>query len=279
MSADRALVAVTVLTAFPDLLAGVRADGMVRIALEKVAAELRVVHLRDHTVDRHRTVDDYPYGGGPGMVLKVEPVARALETLPAARQPREVILLTPQGEPLRQTFFEQRATGCDLVLVCGRYKGVDERIRSLVDRELSLGDFVLSGGEVAAMAVIDGLMRLIPGVPGDLDSARGDSFATGILDSAYYTRPEVWREQAVPPVLLSGHHAEIRRWRRQDALARTLARRPDLLAGAALDEEDRRYLRALGWSSPTGGQRARNETDGSDGAPAKRAPRRAGDGG
>lgn len=241
-------VTVTVLTGFPALFGSLDAEGMIRIACEKGLAEVRIVNLRDHTDDRHRTIDDAPYGGGPGMVLKVEPVARALAALPPPRGPRETILLSPQGEPLTQAFFESRAESSDLVLLCGRYKGVDERIRGLVDREISLGDFVLSGGELAAMVVIDGLLRLIPGVLGDLDSARGDSFSSGLLDCAYYTRPEIWQDQAVPPVLLSGHHAEVRRWRRRDALERTLRRRPDLLAGAALTEEDARHLRALGWT-------------------------------
>jgi len=240
--------AITVLTGFPGLFAGLDAEGMIRIALEKGLATLRIVNLRDYADDRHRTIDDAPYGGGPGMVLKVEPVARALAALPPPAGPREVILLSPQGESLTQAFFEQRAGGADLVLVCGRYKGVDERIRGLVDREVSLGDFVLSGGELAAMVVIDGLLRLIPGVLGDLDSARGDSFSSGLLDCAYYTRPEVWEGRGVPPVLLSGHHGEVGRWRRRDALERTLRRRPDLLAGAALSDEDARHLRELGWA-------------------------------
>jgi len=261
---------VTVLTGFPALFGSLAAEGIIRIALEKGLARLEIVNLRDYTEDRHRTIDDYPYGGGPGMVLKIEPVARALADI-AGREGRqearregergttpgdggtdreggrEVILLSPQGKPLTQEFFERRADAHDLILICGRYKGIDERIRALADTEVSLGDYVISGGELGAMVLIDGLFRLIPGVLGDFDSARGDSFSTGILDCAYYTRPESWREQAVPEVLLSGNHGAIRRWRREDALRRTFERRPDLLAGAELDEEDRRFLRALGW--------------------------------
>lgn len=243
-------VMITVLTGFPALFGSLAVEGMIRVALEKGLAALRIVPLRDFTDDRHRSIDDYPYGGGPGMVLKVEPVARALASLPAPAGSREVVLLSPQGGPLTQEFLERRAEGADLVLLCGRYKGVDERIRSLVDREVSLGDFVLSGGEVAAMALIDGILRLIPGVLGDLDSARGDSFSSGLLDCGYYTRPETWEGITVPPVLLSGNHAEVRRWRRRDALARTWQRRPDLLAGARIDEDDRRFLRELGWPGP-----------------------------
>jgi tRNA (guanine37-N1)-methyltransferase len=247
VSAEAPQVAITVLTGFPALFAGLDAEGIVRIALEKRFAELRIVNLRDYTDDRHRTIDDYPYGGGPGMILKVEPVARALDALPAPAGRREVVLLSPQGEPLTQRFLEERATGIDLVLICARYKGADERIRSRVDREVSLGDFVISGGELAAMVVIDGLLRLIPGVLGDLDSARGDSFSSGLLDCSHYTRPETWEGLTVPEVLISGHHGEIRRWRRREALRRTLERRPDLLRTADLDQEDRRFLAELGW--------------------------------
>jgi tRNA (guanine37-N1)-methyltransferase len=268
-------VGITVLTGFPDLFGSLVAEGMIRIAVEKGLATLRIVNLRDYTDDRHRTIDDNPYGGGPGMVLKVEPVARALADLPAPAARREVVLLTPQGEALTQAFLEERADEVALVLICGRYKGVDERIRGLVDREVSLGDFVLSGGELAAMVIIDGILRLVPGVMGDLDSARGDSFSSGLLDCAYYTRPETWEGQGVPPVLLSGDHAAIRRWRRGDALARTLRRRPDLLAQLPLDAQDVRVLRELGWRGESAagtktmedgaGAERRSRTDGGDG--------------
>jgi tRNA (guanine37-N1)-methyltransferase len=254
VSPETPRVAVTVLTGFPALFAGLDAEGIVRIALAQGRATLRIVNLREHTDDRHRSIDDYPYGGGPGMVLKVEPVARALAALPEPVAQREVILLSPQGEPLTQGFFEARAGDLDLVLICGRYKGADERIRALADREVSLGDFVISGGELAAMVVIDGLLRLIPGVLGDLDSALGDSFTSGLLDCAYYTRPESWEGKSVPETLLSGNHAEIRRWRRRDALQRTLQRRPDLLQRAELDVEDRRFLAELGWRGETRGR-------------------------
>jgi tRNA (guanine37-N1)-methyltransferase len=233
VSADLAPVSITVLTGFPTLFGSLDTEGMVRVALRQGAARLRIVNLRDYTDDRHRTIDDTPYGGGPGMVLKV-------------------ILLSPQGDPLTQGFLAERARGADLVLICGRYKAVDERVREFVDAELSLGDFVISGGELAAMVIIDGILRLIPGVLGDLDSALGDSFSAGILDCAYYTRPEEFRGRPVPEVLRSGHHAEIEKWRRQDALRRTLERRPELLAQVPLSQDDRQWLTERGWSPEAG---------------------------
>jgi tRNA (guanine37-N1)-methyltransferase len=263
VSAEQAPVTITVLTGFPALLGSLDAEGMIRVALDRRRAALRIVNLRDYTDDRHRSIDDQPYGGGPGMVLRVEPVVRALEALPAPSGAREVILLSPKGRRLGQEFLSRCARGTDLVLICGRYKAVDERIRDFVDGEISLGDFVISGGELAAMVVIDGILRLIPGVLGDLDSALSDSFSTGILDCGYYTRPESFRGREVPPVLLSGHHAQIAKWRREDALKRTLRRRPDLLDGARLDDDDRQYLMRHGWS----GRRDRAESGGTTGRP------------
>lgn len=221
---------------------------MIRVAREKGLVEIRIVALRDYAEDSHRTIDDYPYGGGPGMILKVEPVAKALDSLPAPAGPRrQTILLSPQGERLDQERVHEIMSAGDIVLLAGRYKGFDERIRTLVNREVSVGDYVLSGGEPAALVLVDAMTRLIPGVLGDYDSARGDSFEEKRLDCAYYTRPEVFRGMRVPPVLLSGHHAEVDRWRRRDALARTLARRPDLLVDAELTEEDHQVLADLGW--------------------------------
>lgn len=252
MSAQDAPVVITVITGFPTLFGSLDTEGMIRVALEKGMARLRIVNLRDYTDDRHRSIDDYPYGGGPGMVLKAGPVARALEALPEARRRREIVLLSPQGRTLRQDFLQERGGGTDLVLICGRYKAVDERIRDFVDQEISLGDYIISGGELAAMVVIDGILRLIPGVLGDLDSALGDSFSASVLDCAYYTRPEAFRGQSVPEVLLSGNHAEIRKWRRRDALLRTLKRRPGLLKRASLSCEDMEFLASHGWSERPG---------------------------
>ena len=184
------------------------------------------------------------------MVLKAEPVIRALEALPEPEHNRRVVLMSPKGRVLSQDYLARHAEGSDLVLICGRYKAVDERVRDFIDDEISLGDFVISGGELAAMVIIDGIVRLIPGVLGDLDSALGDSFTCGLLDCAYYTRPEVLRERAVPPVLLSGNHAKIDQWRRQDALKRTLERRDDLLQQTSLDRDDKRFLHSHGWSDP-----------------------------
>ncbi|MFC1572463.1 tRNA (guanosine(37)-N1)-methyltransferase TrmD [Candidatus Eisenbacteria bacterium] len=248
MSELRSPVTITVLTGFPTLLGSLDTEGMIRVALDKRLATLRIVNLRDYTGDRHRSIDDRPFGGGPGMVLKVEPVVRALEALPPPRGERRVALMSPKGRILRQEFLEECARGTDLVLVCGRYKAVDERVRDYVDEEISLGDYVISGGELAAMVIIDGIVRMIPGVLGDLDSALGDSFSSGILDCGYYTRPEIFREKSTPEVLLSGHHKEIRKWRRKEALLRTLKRRPGLLENAALSEEEKRLLKDHGWS-------------------------------
>ena len=236
-------VTITVLTGFPGMFGSLAIEGMIRVALDRGKAALRVINLRDYTDDRHRTIDDRPFGGGPGMILRVEPVVRALEDLPAPAGRREVILLSPKGRALGQRWLEAHAEpGTELVLICGRYKAVDERIRAYIDGEISLGDYVISGGELAAMVIIDGVLRMIPGVLGDLDSALGDSFSTGILDCAYYTRPELFREQATPAVLLSGHHAEIGRWRRRDALRRTLERRPELLEGISLSRDEKDWL-------------------------------------
>lgn len=238
-----------VLTGFPRIFEGPLDDGMIRVAREKGSVDIRIVHLRDYADDSHRSIDDYPYGGGPGMILKVEPVSRALDALPPPeRGRRETVLLSPQGERLDQALVHRIAEAGDVVLLSGRYKGIDERIRSMVTREVSLGDYILSGGELGALVLIDAMVRLIPGVLGDFDSAMGDSFESGILDSSYYTRPEEFRGARVPPVLLSGNHGMITHWRRRDALARTLARRPDLLADAPLTEEDHRDLAELGWS-------------------------------
>lgn len=210
--------------------------------------EFRVVNLRDYTDDGHRSIDDYPYGGGPGMILKVEPVVRALEDLPPALVGRrEVVLLTPQGERLAQPLVRRMGGSGDVVLITGRYKGLDERIRTFVTREVSIGDYILSGGEPAALVLADALSRLVPGVLGDIESAETDSFETGILDSGYYTRPEVFRGLRVPEVLLTGNHGRIAQERRRDALERTLRRRPDLLESAAMTAGEEDWLRNIGW--------------------------------
>jgi tRNA (guanine37-N1)-methyltransferase len=247
-------VRISVLTIFPDLFPPAFAEGMIRAAREKGVLESAIVNLRDFTDDTHRTTDDYPFGGGAGMVMKVEPIDRALASV-GAGQPgvrpagTRVVLLSPQG----RAFTQQRALACaaldHLILVCGRYKGVDERVAGhLIDEELSIGDFVLSGGEPAALCVVDAVARLLPGVVGTFDSVESDSFHSGLLDAAYYTRPAEYRGWKVPEVLLSGHHGMIARHRREESLRRTLERRPELLQRTGLTDEDLRYLRGLGWS-------------------------------
>jgi tRNA (guanine37-N1)-methyltransferase len=223
-----------VITIFPGLVEAVLAEGVIGRARARGLVDIRARDLRDYTGDRHRTVDDVPYGGGPGMVLKPEPLFRAVETLEAERGPASaVILLTPQGRPFTHAEAERLSRLERLVLIAGRYEGVDERVAEhLVTDEISIGDYVLTGGELAALVVIDAAARLVPGVVGDAGSVVADSFAWGQLDHPHYTRPAVFRGWTVPDVLLSGHHGEVDRWRREERLRRTRARRPDLLASA-----------------------------------------------
>ena len=239
---------ISILTIFPDFFPGPLAEGMIRAAREKGRLEVQIVPLRDFTDDTHRTTDDYPFGGGAGMVMKVEPIDRALASLAIGTResrPRgaRVALLSPQGRPFTQRLAIEYAALESLVLVCGRYKGVDERVsEQLVDEELSIGDFVLSGGEPAALCVVDAVARLLPDVVGAFDSVESDSFHSGLLDAAYYTRPAEYRGWKVPEVLLSGNHALIERHRRKEALRRTLERRKDLLEKQELTQEEKRLL-------------------------------------
>ena len=215
-----------VLTLFPEAFPGLLGAGVTGRALQSGAIHLEVHQLRDYAHDRHRQVDDIPYGGGAGMVLKPEPIFEAVRSR-KGRGP--VILLSPQGERLRQPLVRELATHPDLYLICGRYEGVDERVSTgLVDREISLGDYVLTGGELAAMVVIDAVSRLQEGVLGSADSPLDESFIGELLEYPHYTRPAVFEGMAVPEVLLSGHHAEIERWRRAEAEARTRRRRPEI---------------------------------------------------
>ena len=241
-----------VVTIFPAMVRQALDEGIVGRAIERKRLEVVVHDLRDFTTDRHRVVDDLPYGGGPGMVLKPEPLFRALDTIEAqdARTPM-VLLTSPQGTRLTQRVVERFSQQPRLVLLCGRYEGIDERVRSRVHEEVSIGDYVLSGGELPALVIIDAVARLVPGVVGDEQSVAEDSFGRGLLDFPHYTRPaEISAGSSgatlkVPDVLLSGNHAEIRRWRKREALARTLARRPDLLDAASLDDEEQVLLREL----------------------------------
>ncbi len=233
---------IDVVSLFPELVSAVAACGVTGRTVERGLLELGVWNPRDYTADRHRTVDDRPYGGGPGMLMKVEPVRRALQAARAVGGGK-VIYLSPQGRQLDQAAVRRFAEGGNLVLLAGRYEGIDERLVTLeVDEEWSIGDYVLSGGELAAMVIIDAVARLLPGALGDADSAEQDSFTEGLLDCPHYTRPEQVDGLQVPAVLREGNHAEIARWRRKQALGRTLERRPDLLQGLDLSDEDRRFL-------------------------------------
>ena len=236
-----------VVTIFPKMFEAVLAEGVVGRAVARGTLDVAVHDLREFTSDRHRTVDDVPYGGGPGMVMKAEPFLRAVERIRQERgEPDAVILPSPQGTPLTHHEAVRLSGFSHLVVLCGRYEGVDERVRdTVVTEELSIGDYVLSGGELPAAVVLDAVGRMVPGVVGDEASITDDSFVRGLLDCPHYTRPPVLDGHRVPGVLLSGHHGEIRRWRRQETLRRTLERRPDLLEGARLDDEERDILREL----------------------------------
>jgi tRNA (guanine37-N1)-methyltransferase len=236
-----------IVTIFPRMVEAGVAEGVIRRGIERGALDIRVHDLRDYTTDRHRSVDDVPYGGGPGMVMKPEPLARAVADIRAQRgQPGSVILLSPQGRKFTQAEAVRMSAIPHLVLLCGRYEGMDERVRTAVATdELSIGDYVLSGGELPALVVIDAICRLVPGVVGDARSVEQDSFSRGLLDYPHYTRPSEFAGERVPDVLLSGHHEEVRRWRKMTALRRTLDRRPELLNTAALDDEERRMLEEI----------------------------------
>jgi tRNA (guanine37-N1)-methyltransferase len=235
-----------ILTLFPDMFAGPFGESIIRRAVVNGLIDIRLHNIRDYAFDKHKTADDYPYGGGAGMVMKPEPLAACLETVSAERPGARVILTTPQGRPFNQSLAEDLAREDELLIICGRYEGVDERVRELfVDDEISLGDFVLTGGEIAAMVLVDAVSRLIPGVLGCGESATDDSFSDGLLEYPQYTRPSEFRGLEVPGVLLSGNHQEIARWRRRMALQRTWLKRPDLLASARLSVADRKTLQEL----------------------------------
>jgi tRNA (guanine37-N1)-methyltransferase len=236
-----------IVTIFPPMVDALLQEGVVGRAGGRGLVDIRVHDLRDHTDDRHRVVDDVPFGGGPGMVMKPEPFFRAVERIEAERgAPGAIILTSPDGRPFSHAEALRLSRLSHIAILCGRYEGVDERVRAhLATEELSIGDYVLTGGELAALVIVDAVARLLPGVVGDDASVAGDTFARGLLDFPQYTRPAEFRGLTVPPVLLSGHHAQIERWRRREALRRTLERRPDLLAGAPLDDEQRRLLEDL----------------------------------
>lgn len=238
---------IEVVTLFPELVESVGRFGMPRIAVESGELTLVQRNPRDYADNRWRRVDERTYGGGPGMVMQAEPMAQAIDAAKAAVQaaapPARVIALSPQGERFDQRWAQRLSREAALILVCGRYEGVDERLSPRIDLELSLGDFVISGGELAAMVLIDAVARLLPGVLRHPGAAAADSFADGLLDHPHWSRPEVWRGEPVPEVLMSGDHAAIRRWRLKQALGRTWLRRPDLLDGIELDAEQVKLLR------------------------------------
>jgi len=231
-------------TLFPEMFAAVTDWGVTRRALEQGLWSIALWNPRDFTSDAYRTVDDRPYGGGPGMVMLAEPLERAIaEAKAAAAGEAKVVALSPQGAPLDNARIEAVSRGERLVLLCGRYEGIDERlVRRSVDEEWSIGDYVISGGELAAMVLIDAVVRRLPGALGNEQSAEQESFAEGLLDCPHYTRPETYRGETVPAVLLSGHHAQIERWRLKQSLGRTWLRRPELLERRGMSEAERRLL-------------------------------------
>jgi len=235
---------IDIVTLFPSLLESSFQESIIKRARDNGLLNIHVHNLRDFASGAHRIVDDTPFGGGAGMVMKVEPIWKALQHIQSQLEQRaRVILLTPQGTVLSQSSAVRLSRECNIVLLCGRYEGVDERVREyLVDEELSIGDYVLGGGEVGAMVVVDVVARLVPGVVGNEDSVREDSFSRGLLDYPQYTRPAVFGDWAVPEVLRSGDHAKIEEWRRRKALEKTSQRRPDLLAGAPLTQKEIEWL-------------------------------------
>lgn len=250
-----------VLTLFPDFFSSPLKQSIVGRALSKGLIEVVVHNIRDYTFDKHNTADDAPYGGGPGMVMKAEPVVLAIEAVTGGvKQGTKVILATPQGRPLTHALVRRLAGagGIDggevektdrIVIICGRYEGIDERIRHHVDMEVSIGDYVLTGGELPALVMIDAVSRFIPGVLGEVDSSERDSFTDGLLEYPQYTRPEVFRGEAVPEVLLSGNHALIEKWRREESLRKTFNSRPELIDKAALGKEDKLFIEGLAAAS------------------------------
>ena len=238
---------IDILTLFPKMFEALFNTGIFQRAIAKGLVKVNIFNIRDYTHDKHHIVDDYPYGGGAGMVLKPEPIFEAVEQIKkeAATEEEElsIILLTPQGRPFSQTVAQELSHYSHLILICGHYEGIDERAHQyLATDEISIGDYVLSGGEPAAMVVVDAVARLLPGVLGSEDSLKDDSHTNGLLEYPQYTRPAVFREWSVPDVLLSGNHAQIAKWRREQAIIRTLNRRPELVDKASLNSEERQLV-------------------------------------
>ena len=236
-----------IVTIFPSIINAYLGESILKRAVRNGLLDVRVYDIRDYTTDKHRTVDDYPYGGGAGMVMKIEPMFNALKAIGADGEERRKILLSPQGRTYNQDIAEELLQDeRRILLICGRYEGIDERVReTLIDEELSIGDYVMTGGELASLVIIDSVARLCPGVLGDDDSSKEESFTWGILDYPHYTRPPEFMGLVVPGTLLSGNHAKIAEWRRKEALKRTLENRPDLLKKAVLSAEDKKMLQEL----------------------------------
>ena len=236
-----------VLTLFPEMILQGLGTSIIGRALERDHITLEAVNIRDYARNKHQKVDDYPYGGGAGMVMQAEPVYGACQAVEEkiGYKPR-VIYLTPQGSVFTQKMAQELAVEQDLVFLCGHYEGIDERaLEEVVTDYISIGDYVLTGGELAAMVVIDAVSRLVPGVLSNEESAQFESFEDNLLEYPQYSRPEIWRDRQVPPVLLSGHHANVEKWRREQSILRTLERRPDLLEGAVLTKKEQQFLEEL----------------------------------
>lgn len=235
-----------ILTVFPEMFGSPFQCSLLKKAQEKGLVEIGLHNIRDHALDKHRMTDDTPYGGGCGMVMKVDPIDRALSAIKREKTGSLVVLLTPQGERFAQPIAAELASCSQVILICGHYEGVDERVRQyLVDREISIGDYVLTGGELSAMVLVDAVSRLIPGVLGNSESTISESFTMGLLEYPQYTRPADYKGWKVPDVLVSGNHREIDLWRKKESLRRTLLRRPDLLENACLSAEDKKVLKSI----------------------------------
>jgi tRNA (guanine37-N1)-methyltransferase len=239
------MLKIVILTIFPRLFDSFLEFGNPARAIGSGRLEIRTIDIREYSTDKHRMVDDYPYGGGPGMVMKPEPIVSAIKACCKEKTDREIILTSPQGLVFSQDLAEELVLKDELVFVCGRYEGIDERVCAYVDRELSVGDFVLSGGEAAVMVMMDAIIRLIPGVMGSDSHILDESFYNGLLEYPQYTRPRVFEGRSAPDVLLEGHHEKIKIWRKKQALARTLARRPDLLKKRKLNSQEKELLKDM----------------------------------
>jgi tRNA (guanine37-N1)-methyltransferase len=235
----------TILTLFPDIFHSPLQESIIKKALDRELVSFNIINIRDFAGDVHKTCDDKPYGGGPGMVMKVDPIYRAMEFAESILGRPRYVLLTPQGRPFDQATAERYSKLAHICLVCGRYEGVDERVIDCVDEEISIGDYVLSGGEIPALVLIDAVSRNIPGVLGNEGSIADESFKESLLEYPQYTRPEAFMDMEVPPVLLSGNHEEIRKWRRKEAIRKTLLKRPDLINRFVPTEEDGRFIREI----------------------------------